>query len=421
MVPPSPKSGEQNVDQAERIRRYLQVMTVQARGNLLAELERLEVCGNGLPGGTALLATLRAEFRDKGQSTVRVSSPSRYFFEPLAPLLVDGAPEHANIGRIQRGSLAAIWAWITQNLLPAMATDYTDGMKKYILADKKREIQQAAEAFQSKVMRYLEGMFASPAGIAQIHAGLAIYTSSPTAFDDLSKMLVIFGSRDALAAFNGALPLKIEEFEGEQFRAVLDSLNVFKASHPSALPFALTMVAKRLKKPWQLVRLATKSASGKDVADIASVPYAITVSMALDRLDDKRVVLSNLLKQPQVLIAKDTLAEIYDIESALQARLDGIGKSDWGRRLNKSMKAVAAVVNAEVSSFPKDVRHILGSPTLHRHDNPVGPLTYLAWKGRDALKAGAARCRRLASHAWVIALVLLIGAIGSFLIRRMLA
>jgi hypothetical protein len=399
MIPPSPQSRERNVDQAERIRHYLQVMTVQARGNLLAELERLEVCGNGLPGGTALLATLRAEFRDREQSPFRISSPSRYFFEPLAPLLVDGAPEHANTGRIQRGSLAAIWAWITQSLLPAMATDYTNGMKQSILADKKREAQQAAEAFQIKVMRYLEGMFASPAGVAQIHAGLATYTSSPTAFDDLSKMLVILSSRDALATFNDALPSKIDEFEGEQFTRALNSLNVFRVNHPFALPFALTMIANRLKKPWQLIRLATKSASSKDVADIATVPYAITVSMALDRLDDKRIVLLNSLKQPQILVAKNTLAEIYDIEYALQLRLDGLEKSDWGRRLNKSMKAVTTVVNAEVGSLPKDVRHILGSPALHRHDNLAGRLNYFAWKGRDALKVGATHCKRLVGYS----------------------
>ena len=109
---------------ADRIEDYLQRLTPLTRSNLLTELERLEVCGTEMPGAAAILEKLRAEFRKDGRTCDRVASPSRYFFAPLEPLLVDGAPEHANSGRILRGSLAPIWEWISRDLLPTMARDY---------------------------------------------------------------------------------------------------------------------------------------------------------------------------------------------------------------------------------------------------------------------------------------------------------
>src|SRR5687767_8605481 len=112
---------------SDRIEDYLQRLTPLARSNLLTELERLEVCGNEMPGSAPLLEKLRVEFRKAepthkgGHVPKRVANPSRYFFTPLEPLLVNGAPEHANSGWILRGSLAPIWEWISRDLLPTMA------------------------------------------------------------------------------------------------------------------------------------------------------------------------------------------------------------------------------------------------------------------------------------------------------------
>jgi hypothetical protein len=169
----------------------------------------------------------------------------------------------------------------------------------------------------------------------------------------------------------------------------------FKKAHADALPFALALVARRLKTSWELIRLATKTAATKNAADVAATPYAITVAMALDRLDDKRLALRVALKHNRVLIARDLLADIYDTEYALKVRIDGIEQSDWGIRLQQSMDAIAALVAAEVSRFPANVGHILGSRRLRNHDSLTGKLTYLAWKGRDAVQDGAGAFRKL--------------------------
>jgi hypothetical protein len=379
--------------QSDQIGEYLRQLTPQARSSLLTELERLEVCGAEVPGAALVLELLRAEFRKGGQTNHRVANPSRHFFSPLEPMLVDGAPQHDNSGRILRGSLAAIWQWISHDLLPTMASDYVVQMTPLIAADNQPEIRKVAATFQTKVFKYLENALSAPGGADRARAKLATYTASRSAFGDLIKMLCVLGARDALDKLSKELPASIANFDPAQVAAITALLDAFGKQNAAALPFALALVAKRLKTFWQLVRLATEAAPSKNAADIAATRYAIVISMVLDRLQDKGAALRAALKNNRIGVAKEILTEVYDAEYALQ--LCHPDQSDWGIRLHKIMSGIAADVEAEVSRFPDEVGHVLESLNLRRHHSLAGRLTYMASKGRDALHSGVATCMKL--------------------------
>ena len=262
--------------QADRIEDYLQRLTPLARGSLLTELERLEGCGSEMPGSAEILLKLRAEFRKDGSNQNRRDNPSRYFFAPLEPLLVDGAPEHANSGHILRGSLSPIWEWISRDLLPTMTRDYITGINGLIAADDLRKARQVAVTFQTKIVKSLEGTLGSPDGADQARTKLATYTASRAAYSDLTRMLCVLRARDALSKFSDALPATIEKFDEARVAKVTALLDAFGKDHADVIPFALALVAGRLRTPWQLIRLATKAAPGKNAADITATPYAIT-------------------------------------------------------------------------------------------------------------------------------------------------
>src|SRR5579859_457188 len=303
---------------ADRIREFLGRLTQQERSRLLVEIERMQLYDEEMPGSDIILAELRSEFRKSGQSSDRVGNPSRYFFKPIEALFVDRPPERANSGQISRGSLSAIWELINQVLLPTMARDYCDKVKQAIATNDPREAGLIAAGFQSKVVKSFEGTLASAEGVEGVRSGLGKYTSSRASFDDLMKVLAALRGREALAAFNEKLPSDIENFEGEPLIRVRGLLDAFAAKHSETIPFALTMVGKRLKAPWQLMHLATKTARSKDARDIATTRYAISVAMVLDGIDDKRMALHHALKTNRVAVAKDILTDIYDIEHALR-------------------------------------------------------------------------------------------------------
>jgi hypothetical protein len=380
--------------QADRIADYLKRLTPQARSNLLNELERLQLCGADVPGSGDLLESLRAEFRNDGQTHNRMGNPSRYFFAPLEPFLMDGDPDHPNPGRISRGSLSPIWDWISRDLLPTMARDYAEQMKSLIASDKKSEAQRAASTFQTKMVKSLENTFASADATEQARAKLATYTASRAVFGDLGKMVSVLRAREALAKLAGELPEKISKFDDGKVASVKELIDAFvkagKDSGREAVPFALTLVANRLKTPWQLIRFATKAAASKAASDVAATPYAVAVTMVLDLIEDKKLALRFALGNNRVVVARGLLVGIYDTEYALQVRIDNLEPSEWGVRLHQLMEAIAALVEAEVSRFPGEVGHVLGSRSLRSHQSFSGRLTHLAWKGRDAMHEGAA-------------------------------
>jgi hypothetical protein len=376
-----------------RLNELLQRLTPPTRSNLLDELERLELSGEEIPGAGEVMETLRAEFRGGGQTQKRNSIPARQFFTPLEPLLVEGSPQHATTGGIQRTSLSAIWEWITRDLLPTMARDYVKNVNDLIGMDKQREARQAAATFQVKVVKSMENVLASPESANQIRNRLSAYTASPAAFDDLTKMLSALRARDQLAKLNEALPPKLGRFEDADVAKIAPLLDAFAKANPEQVSFALMLVAKRLKTHWQLIRLATKTASSKNAADVAASPYAAAVSMVLDRLEDKRTLLRVALKNERVLVAKELLVDIYDTEFALRVRIDQLAESDWGRRLDALMASITELVESEISRFPDNVGHVLGSRSLRRHDTLMGRLTYWAWKGRDIASNGVALCK----------------------------
>jgi hypothetical protein len=279
-----------------------------------------------------------------------------------------------------------------------MARDYVNEINELIAADNQRGARRVAATFQTKIVKYLENTLGSPDGADQTRIKLATYTASHAAYSDLTKMLCVLRARDALAKFSDALPATIKKFDDARVVKVTKLLDAFGKDHPDAVPFALALVAKRLRTSWQLIRFATKAAPSKNAADIAATPYAIAVSMVLDRLDDKRSALRIALRNNRVLDSRNLLAGIYDTEYALQVRIDLLDESDWGERLRNLMNAIAVMVDAEVSRFPEKVGHVLGSRKLRSYQSVAGRLTYLAWKGRDALSGGAAYCRKLISQ-----------------------
>jgi hypothetical protein len=385
--------------QVDQILEFLQRLTPLTRSCLLNELERLDGCGVEMPGSADIQTRLRAEFRKDGTTQNRTNSPSRVFFTPLDPFLFDGALEGDNCGRLPRGSLTPIWEWIGRDLLPTMTRDFNVQMKELIAADKNSQARQVASTFQTKVVKYLESTLGAADAAEQTRAKLAAYTASHSAYDDLIKMMCVLRARDALAKFDESLPKQMSKFDDATVGRMVALLNAFAKKHAEAVPFAITLIANRLKAPWQMLRLATKISASKKAVDVAATPYAVAVPMVLDRIDDYRVALRIALRNNRVLVAKALLADIYNTEYAIRVRIDRLDISPWGVRLRELMDAIAALVEAEVKRFPDEVGHVLGSRRLRSHQSLSGRLTYLAWKGRDAITDGAAFCMKLINVA----------------------
>ena len=59
----------------------------------------------------------------------------------------------------------------------------------------------------------------------------------------------------------------------------------------------------------------------------------------------------------------------------------------------------AALVDEEVSRFPDEVGHVLGSRSLRGGHSLARRLSTIAWKGRDVFDSGVASCMKLIGQA----------------------
>ena len=381
---------------AESLKGYLRQLSPQTRSRLLAEVERLRQSGEDVPGGDLLLAALRAEFRQDGRAFERLDQPARHFFRPLEPYLTDRPSERAHAGLISRTSLPAIWDWIGRDLMASMVRDYLSGMKKLIATGSQHEIEQTAQGFQNKAVKYLEGALKSTSGLEHARKRLVACGAAEACLDDLTKMLKALRAREALAQFAQALPAKIDKLDGARLEKTRTTLDKLAEKNAETVPFALVLVGQRLAVPWQLMRLATKAVETKDAAEIAKTPYAIAIGMVLDQLEDQVEVLHAALTAEHLPRAKELLVGIYDVEYQLGVRID-FGDTPWGRQFDTIMARVERYLNMELTTLPSGLRHVLGSRGLKGHLSFNGQLTWLKYKCRDAVTGSMSYGRNLIS------------------------
>ncbi len=369
------------------INSYLRQLSPQVRSRLLAELERLAQLGDDMPGAQDVIALLRGEFRGSATAPNRMDNPARFFFQPLEPVLVERAPERTHAGQIAQSSLGPIWSWISEKLLPTMCAEYVEAVKHALAVNDGRAAEQIASAFQTKVGRYVQQMLATAEGNADIRHGLMLYTSSPATFDDLVKLTVVQRVREPLAAFAAGLPPKISFAKDDQVTRVAAALGKLRGASEEAVPFALTIVEKRLDAKWQIIELATRGANTREAAKLAQLPYAPAVQMALDRIEDKKQMLVYALRKDRMRLAKELLAEIHIIEGGIKKRID-LRNSDWGRRLDELMAAVQHALTTEVQRLPIDhqhLRHVLESAHLASPHELMTRVAAAAERGRSAI------------------------------------
>jgi hypothetical protein len=386
-----------NETPAESLKGYLRQLSPQTRAKLLAEIEKLRQNGEDVPGGDLLLKELRADARQDARAIERLDQPARHFFRPLEPYLTDRPPERANAGQISRASLPPIWDWIGRDLMASMVRSYLTEMKQFIGTGSQHEIEHAVVAFQNKAVKYLEGPLKSAIGMEQARARLVAYGAAKAGLDDLTKMMQALRARETLAKFAEALPAKIDRLDGARLDKTRAALDVLAAKGVETVPFALTLVSARLAVPWQLIRFATKAVESKDAAAIAATPYAMTVGMVLDQLEDRVEVLYGALTDEHLPRAKELLMGIYDIEYQLGVRID-FGNTPWGHQLDAIMDRVEKLLNTEMTTLPAGLRHVLKSRGLKGHLSISGQLEWLKYKCRDAVSGGMAYGRNLLSR-----------------------
>ena len=355
----------------EKLRAYLRELKPEARALLLSELERGALGPNAGPGGKALLEELRRDLRNAEKPATpekpapviderdRANAPSRMFFAPLEPFLVDDSAGHVHRGRIPRTSLEPIWQWICRDLMPGPASAYSEQSGRVLLTNDKAMSERLARAFQDQVGEKIRETLAAAQDDVRAQQKLAAQIGTSRAVDDLREILGILRARDALAVFASRLPPQIKNLADEQLENVKALLDSPVGGHRDVFVYALVLVMSRLAAPWQLVRLAIRAADTDVAARVAGTTYAAAVSIVLSDMERLVSKLRDKVKRGRFTAIGELLKDIHDAARTLRTEMDLSGDSPWARQLTTIRSSVSNLLKSEIETVSGRMRRLV--------------------------------------------------------------
>ena len=116
---------------------------------------------------------------------------------------------------------------------------------------------------------------------------------------------------------------------------------------------------QRLTAPWQIVRLAIRTAASDDEIRVAATPYGVAVTMALHDLSSLAARLRFDIKRGQFANVAEHLKILHDGIRGLRTELDLRNDSVWGKQLTSIRAEISNALQSEIDSVPGRVRRLL--------------------------------------------------------------
>jgi len=380
---------------SERLRDYLAQLPPRAQAMLMREFERAIERGEDATIANFVLEQLRKVARGTNEEArPRTDNPTRILFRSLEPFLIDNnvAPRP---GQIRRASLLPIWQWLAREGAPELALAYETALANGPESGTTPEIEAAVRKLQIAAAEALLASAAPSPGTD--HRRALSRMGSPEAVEDMLSIAYLLQAGEPLDALKGRLPGYLRVFNDQQIGAVTDALNVPSLQTPQLLPFALSLVVKRLAAPWQIIRLAIRMAVSDDELRVAATPYGVAVTIALHDLSCVAATLRSDIKRSRFNDVAEHLKILHDGVRGLRTELDLRNDSVWGKQLASIRAGISGALQSEIESVPGRVRRLL----RQRADKDITPGAHIDSSEVDetaALIEFVAVCRTYASE-----------------------
>jgi hypothetical protein len=342
----------------ERLRDYLAQLPPQAQALLMREFERALERGQDTAVATLVLDALRKVVRKTEADEVdppRTDDLSRLLFQLLEPFLVEaGVP--IRVGQIRRTSLHPIWQWLGRDGAPDKVRELEAALARLPAADSAAHVESLALKVQAVAADAIFELI-GPGGGDKSRALARV--GPPNVIEDLYSIGALLQIREALATLSERLPRFLRTFGDSQIASVTSALNIPVLQTPQMLPFALSMVTKRMTAPWQIIRLAIKMAASDDEIRVAATPFGVAVTMALHDLSCLGAVLRMDIKRSRFEDVGEKLKALHDGVRGLRTELDLRNDSTWGKQLTSIRADISNALQSEIDSVPGRVRRIL--------------------------------------------------------------
>jgi hypothetical protein len=313
------------------------------------EVDRL-VDGKTLPH-EMILESLRPALR-RVPGADRTPTPLRAFcipFEDLFTLLPRKAKQK---GRIARGSVAPVWTWVTQTLLPDETKVYAAKFRALILANKHVEAREHAGTYWPVAAAAIQHALSSEQGQKAARGALG----GQMVMEDAAEMALLLSAGDDILEIQRLLPKPVATFSDEllwALRAVYDRL---AKKAPDVAPYVAVIAMHRLAKPWEALKLPLMVSRQTQDTLISSTDMGLVGEIIFGDIEAYGKFVREA-RQPvfDADALMDNLAAFTTLSSGIVKGIEMRRDGKWGQRLLKDRAQLADVMDSFMERAPKEL------------------------------------------------------------------
>jgi hypothetical protein len=380
-------------DKMDLLRSFLGSLPRGAAGKVVraVEIDRLND-GNVLPH-ELILESLRPSLRGD-ETAERAPTPVRLFCRPFEDLLVsDGSPQKRK-GHVARGSIAPVWNWLSQTLIPASATTYSLAVKTAAMGHEPEQLAQKAAEFWKTASDTLRNRLAAESGRRAAREALG----NDMVVEDAREMALLLAAAPEISELQDALPRTMPSLTEEAvqvFRAVHEKL---AARMPDAAPYLAVVLMKRLERPWEVLRLPSAGAQAMAVEAGESRETPVDLGFAgellLGAIDAHRTAI--LSADPERFSADALLKHLEGHATISNGVMKELELRHDGARVQQLMNDRKLVSDAMENLITRAPAEIFGALSLHVLENDALALDF-------SQPTDPGKCARASSYARLIA------------------
>jgi len=323
---------------------------IAARLAQAVEVDRLSD-GKSLPH-EMILEGLRPALRRLAGSD-RTPTPLRLFCAPFEDLLTAVPPKNTKQkGRIARDSVAPMWNWLGQSLLPDETRTYSQEFKAATVAGKHADARACAEAFWPIAAAALRAAWSSEAGgkaAAAALGGELVLADVKEAALLLSAGRVVGEIQERLAP---PVPVLSEDLLWE-LRGFYDRLI---ESAPDAAPYVAVIAMNRLARPWEALKLPLLISRQTQDTLISSTDMGLAGEIIFGDIENyARVVREARHPDFDVDALVENVSRFTSLSSGIVKGIEMRRDGKWGQRLMKDRAALAEVMDGFMERAPKEL------------------------------------------------------------------
>lgn len=320
------------------------------------ELDRLN--GGALPHET-ILAALRPKLRQIERRLERLPDPRRLFCGIFEDLFLSGTRLRKQRGRIARSSVAPVWTWITETLIPGEAAAVIDAIRAKLLEgaiefvrDDLRALHQKASAAILAVMPREQEAEGWPE-VARTLGGADIAADAY----DMARMMEMAAT---VAGLQRELPRPIKSLDDHQIGSIRAAWEAVVAERPDDAPYVAFLVLGRLEKPWEILRLAGALSRKMDDILISHTDAGLVGELLLQDLEDcvarLAPIRANDLDVPRTV---DAVSYFGRLSTGMVRELGIKRDGAWGKRLMHARAGISENIERLLGRAVRDITQTL--------------------------------------------------------------